>query len=396
MTDLEGKNADDDRQRRRRGWPTGPIDKAAFNRPQGMCLVGDILYVADTENHAIRAVDLKAKTVTTVAGDGKQSNRRAGSGPGKTTGLNSPWDVLLLPGHRSAGDRDGRPAPDLEVRHLVGRRSASGPAPASRTSSTAPSTAARLRPAERPGHRREEPLRGRLGGLRRPRDHARQADAPSCRRSSGSGLFDFGDVDGQGSQVRLQHCLGLAYGDGKLYIADSYNNKIKVCDPKTRSVKTFLGDTEAGTTDDPAPVRRAGRPEPGRHDPLRGRHQQPQDPGGRHRTRERSRPWSSRASSPPPRRRRPPSFSNAVVTNAPAVKVAPGDSVKLEVALSLPPGYKVTDQAPMPYLIETPGKEAILSPDLVATVRKRRPAGADSSPSMSRWPSPPRRATPST
>ena len=37
-----------------------------------MCLVGETLYVADTENHALRAVDLKAKTVKTVAGTGKQ------------------------------------------------------------------------------------------------------------------------------------------------------------------------------------------------------------------------------------------------------------------------------------------------------------------------------------
>ena len=45
------------------------------------------------------------------------------------------------------------------------------------------------------------------------------------------GLFEFGDIDGRGAEVRLQHCLGVAYGDGKLYIADTYNNKIKVCDP---------------------------------------------------------------------------------------------------------------------------------------------------------------------
>ena len=76
-------------------------------------------------------------------------------------------------------------------------------------------------------------------------------DAPLVQTIVGVGLFDFGDIDGQGSQVRLQHCLGLAFGGGKLYIADSYNNKIKVCDPKTRSVKTFLGATEPGTTDNP-------------------------------------------------------------------------------------------------------------------------------------------------
>ena len=34
-------------------------------------------------------------------------------------------------------------------------------------------------------------------------------------------------------------------------MADSYNNKIKVCDPKTRTVKTFAGDGRRGSTDSP-------------------------------------------------------------------------------------------------------------------------------------------------
>ncbi len=41
-------------------------------------------------------------------------------------------------------------------------------------------------------------------------------------------LFTFGDVDGQGSKVRLQHPLDVAYRDGQIYVADTYNNKIKV------------------------------------------------------------------------------------------------------------------------------------------------------------------------
>src|SRR5207248_2392685 len=46
-------------------------------------------------------------------------------------------------------------------------------------------------------------------------------------------LFTFGDVDGKGKAVRLQHCLGVAYNAGKIYIADSYNHKVKLLDPKS-------------------------------------------------------------------------------------------------------------------------------------------------------------------
>ena len=76
-------------------------------------------------------------------------------------------------------------------------------------------------------------------------------DHPEVGRIVGQGLFEFGDIDGTGAEVRLQHCLGLAYGDGKLFIADTYNNKIKVCDPKTLTVKTFAGDGKPGSEDDP-------------------------------------------------------------------------------------------------------------------------------------------------
>ena len=47
-------------------------------------------------------------------------------------------------------------------------------------------------------------------------------------------LFTFGDVDGPASQAKLQHPLGIVYYEGKLYIADTYNNKIKVIDPTPR------------------------------------------------------------------------------------------------------------------------------------------------------------------
>src|SRR5262249_28732329 len=62
----------------------------------------------------------------------------------------------------------------------------------------------------------------------------------------GLGLFEFGDEDGTGNQVRLQHALGVAHHNGLLYVADTYNNKIKVLDPVKRTSKTFLGGEEAG------------------------------------------------------------------------------------------------------------------------------------------------------
>ena len=81
------------------GFDDGEFKKATFNRPQGMFLNGETLFVADTENHAIRAVDLRAGNVSTIAGIGTQAPRVfavGSSGPAKTTALSSPWDVIQV------------------------------------------------------------------------------------------------------------------------------------------------------------------------------------------------------------------------------------------------------------------------------------------------------------
>ena len=43
----------------------------------------------------------------------------------------------------------------------------------------------------------------------------------------------------------------MAYHDGKLYVADTYNSKIKMFDPKTRELTTFLGGEPAGWLAEP-------------------------------------------------------------------------------------------------------------------------------------------------
>ncbi|HKR23605.1 MAG TPA: hypothetical protein VJS17_13470, partial [Pyrinomonadaceae bacterium] len=65
----------------------------------------------------------------------------------------------------------------------------------------------------------------------------------------GGDLFEFGDVDGSGDDVRLQHPLGIVPFGDKLLIADTYNHKIKELDPKRRRVTTLFGTGKPGQTD---------------------------------------------------------------------------------------------------------------------------------------------------
>jgi len=65
----------------------------------------------------------------------------------------------------------------------------------------------------------------------------------------GGDLFQFGDKDGMGDDVLLQHPLGVALYDGKVLIADTYNHKIKILDQEKQIVTTFLGTGKSGQTD---------------------------------------------------------------------------------------------------------------------------------------------------
>src|SRR5262249_55318623 len=69
------------------------------------------------------------------------------------------------------------------------------------------------------------------------------------RTLAGGDLFEFGDRDGFGDDVRLQHPLGVAWLDGRLFIADTYNHRIKVLDPRTRKVTVFAGTGRPGAQD---------------------------------------------------------------------------------------------------------------------------------------------------
>src|SRR5205823_13532980 len=77
------------------------------------------------------------------------------------------------------------------------------------------------------------------------------AGEPRVTTLVGQGLFEFGDVDGAGEVVRLQHPTGIAFGDGTIYVADSYNHKVKRLDPASGEVRTLIGSGQPGEGDGP-------------------------------------------------------------------------------------------------------------------------------------------------
>ncbi len=228
------------------GRADGAFASATFNDPQGLALRGETLYVADRKNHLIRALDLKAQKVTTVAGSGEKGEDRHTGGDALKVGLNSPWDLWLtdrrlliaMAGHHQIWALDlvknelepfaGEGREMIVNGPLLGRSCFAQPSGLTSDGKT-------LYVADSEGSVvRALPLDGK-GSVSTVIGDEWLDD-----------LFEFGDVDGVGDKVRLQHALGVTYLDGKIYVADTYNSKIKVIDPEKHSCETVLGGEPEG------------------------------------------------------------------------------------------------------------------------------------------------------
>lgn len=219
-----------------RGFADGTFTTARFNAPQGMSFGNGGLYVADTGNHAIRFIDLTRRNVATVAGNGQREWNVKGERAARGSGLASPWDVLWRPNELFVA---------MAGTHQIWRMDL-------RTGRIGPFA----------GSGREDITDGKLAeaafsqpsGLALSGDRLFVADAEDSavrvidlnrRRVDtlvGTGLFDFGDADGDFKSARLQHVLGVAVLDsGRIVIADTYNHRVKQLDLTRRRVSGLAG-----------------------------------------------------------------------------------------------------------------------------------------------------------
>jgi DNA-binding beta-propeller fold protein YncE len=238
VTDLEGR-VQEVIGRGQIGLADGPFDQAQFHQPQGLALAADgkTLYVADTENHAIRTVDLDTKTVMRIAGTGKQSKSRNPNGPGRTTALSSPWDLARVDDRLYIATAGLHQIwlYDLKTKKVVDFAGTGAEAgidgPRAKSAFAQPSGLAtdgmRLYVADSEiSSIRAIDLVGK-GGV--------------TTLAGSGGLFDFGRQDGPGRQARFQHPLGVALHGKKLFVADTFNHLIRQIDLNTGEVTIWLG-----------------------------------------------------------------------------------------------------------------------------------------------------------
>lgn len=213
------------------GYRDGP--DPSFRNPQGVVLHGDLLFVADSGNHAVREVSLVTGAARTLAGTGSQLRTRSDLAAGA---LSSPWDLCLA---------DGILYVALAGAHRLWRIRLSDGAAAPFSGSGAEE----LHDAQHLAAALAQPMGidiagGALYFVDAESSAVRTADrdpAGGVRTVAGTGLFDFGDRDGAGDDARLQHPQGIAADrDGRLMICDSYNDALKWVDPSSRRVKTWV------------------------------------------------------------------------------------------------------------------------------------------------------------
>ena len=224
-----------------RGLKDGDFASAQFDDPQGMAMAGDTLFVADVGSHTLREVDLKRREVSTAAGTGEQALYRHKGGDGRRNPLSSPYDLTF----------SGRSIYiAMAGFHQLWRFDISSEEIVPWAGSGVESI--------KDGLRLEAHLAQPMGiWASRGNVFFADSETSSVRVAKegkdgrvvtliGTGLFDFGDRDGVGKSTLLQHPQGVAVAGDFLYIADTYNDKIRIMSMSSLRVQTVKFSDENG------------------------------------------------------------------------------------------------------------------------------------------------------
>ena len=218
----------------------GLVDGAQprFAEPQGVAVLstGEVL-VADTANHAVRRLDLDTGEAVTVAGTGRVWRPGAPTaGPARDVDLSTPWDLAEHDGEvvlAMAGTHQlWALTPDGQVRVLAGT-TGEGLRDGDATKAYLAQPSGLVSDGERLWFADAET--SALRWYRRTDDGCGEIGT-----AVGTGLFDFGHVDGPAEQALLQHPLGVALlPDGSVAVCDTYNGAVRRYDPSSGEVTTL-------------------------------------------------------------------------------------------------------------------------------------------------------------
>ena len=172
------------------GFVDGVGNEARFHKPTGLVVDGQLLYIADSDNDAIRVADLTSGEVVTLAGIGINGNA---DGPGDEASFSWPVDLIVAPdGSLLVVDPGGHSLRRVDLAH--------------------------------PDHT-VTTVAGAVGNA--------------------------GADDGIGGDARMSEPRGLARGEGdQVWLLDSFNLAVRTLDLTTNEVVTVAGTPELYGHDD--------------------------------------------------------------------------------------------------------------------------------------------------
>jgi sugar lactone lactonase YvrE len=218
----------------KKGDRDGSLENASFNQPQGLCLVGDFLYICDTENHLLRRVDLRKKEVETVAGNGRQGVAPSGESKSLEISLNSPWDLDYAEGYLYIAMAGSHQIFSLNIaENLIRVFAGSGLeniVDASLLASQMAQPSGISIYKERIYFADSEVSAIRYIDLREG----------EVKTLVGKGLFEFGFKDGSFGEAEFQHPLGIFAKEGEVFVADTYNHAIRNLSLRERKVTSLI------------------------------------------------------------------------------------------------------------------------------------------------------------
>lgn len=228
------------------GFIDADASHSAFRNPQGLICDDQGIYVADTGNHAIRHIDLASGAVSTIAGTGERGCILKQTLPARQAELASVWDLELNGDRLFFANAGTHQLGELslsrgELRPLAGT--------GGEALEDGDATAAQL---AQPAGLALDPTGRALYFADSESSSVRRlwlADRPQVETLVGAGLFDFGYCNGGFTTARLQHCRGLAWWNGSLLVADTYNSMLRRIDLEQRCVTTVAGCGRNGTGD---------------------------------------------------------------------------------------------------------------------------------------------------
>ncbi|HEX6832363.1 MAG TPA: thioredoxin-like domain-containing protein [Rudaea sp.] len=209
--------------------------EAGFNTPQGLAMLRDALYVADTGNHALRRIRLHTGEVETVAGTGTIGHDVPNEGvDARNISMSSPADVAAV------GDKlYVAVAGQHQIWRFDPARNALAVVAGSGHLGTGDGTgiaASFAQPSALSVVGEQVLIADAAGSAIRS---LRVADA-QVTTLIGAGLYEFGDDNGKRESARLQNPLAVcADPRGVAFVADSYNGKVRVLNLRTGELRSL-------------------------------------------------------------------------------------------------------------------------------------------------------------